>query len=239
MKSKFTGACFKYILKTAFTSLLIVCLTNILFAQQRDYIISAPAGDEYVTIKKEGKTVIPNGRYISPLGKTHMVAPHPYGLAISSDGNIAITANSGTSPISISILKNILSDNPQITQIPENPKGDTGILESAFMGLVISPDNKVVYVAGGQSNKVYKFDIASGKALGAINCSFKNSQFDYSHGYIGDMVGSKDGRYLYAVDQIGFRMITIDLLQEKLISSTPVGRYPFGISLSKESMWPM
>ncbi|HQS04810.1 MAG TPA: hypothetical protein PLT16_04150, partial [Daejeonella sp.] len=57
---------------------------------------------------------------------------------------------------------------------------------------------------------------------------------DYSHGYIGDMVSTKDGRYLYAVDQIGFRMITIDLLQEKLISSTPVGRYPFGISLSKD-----
>lgn len=100
--------------------------------------------------------------------------------------------------------------------------------------VVISPDNKIVYVAGGQSNKVYKFDIASGKPLGAINCSFKNSQFDYSHGYIGDMVSSQDGHYLYAVDQIGFRMITIDLLQEKLISSTPVGRYPFGISLSKD-----
>ncbi|OYY03026.1 MAG: hypothetical protein B7X86_00195 [Sphingobacteriales bacterium 17-39-43] len=196
--------------------------------------MSAPAGEEYVTIKKDGKTVIPNGRYISPLGKTHMVAPHPYGLAISSDGNIAITANSGTNPISINILKNILSENPQITQVPENPKGDTGILESAFMGLVISPDNKTVYVAGGQSNKVYKFDIASGKPLGAISCSYKDSKVDYSHGYIGDMVSTKDGRYLYAVDQIGFRMITIDLLQEKLISSTPVGRYPFGISLSKD-----
>ena len=234
MESKFLRARFNYNLKAAYTLLFLVSITNIIFAQQRDFVISAPAGDEYVIIKKDGKTVIPNGRYISPLGKTHRVAPHPYGLAISSDGNIAITANSGTNPISINILKNILSENPEITQVPENPKGDTGILESAFMGLVISPDNKTVYVAGGQSNKIYKFDIASGKPLGAINCSFKNSQFDYSHGYIGDMVGSKNGRYLYAVDQIGFRMITIDLLQEKLISSTPVGRYPFGISLSKD-----
>lgn len=234
MKSKFTSDCLKFILKTAYTSILLLCSTNSLFAQQRDFVISAPAGDEYVTINKDGKTVIPNGRYISPLGNTHMVAPHPFGLAISSDGNIAITANSGTSPISINILKNILSEKPEITQIPENPKGDKGILESAFMGLVISPDNKTVYVAGGQSNKIYKFDIGSGKPLGTIDCSFKNSKLDYSHGYIGDMVGTKDGRYLYAVDQIGFRMLTIDLLQEKLIASTPVGRYPFGISLSKD-----
>ncbi|MBM3403000.1 MAG: hypothetical protein FJY21_11990 [Bacteroidetes bacterium] len=213
---------------------MFICLTKLLFAQPKDYIISAPAGDEYVSINKEGKTVIPNGRIIRPMGKTHTVAPHPYGLAISSDGNIAITANSGTSPISISILKNISSGNPEIIQVPENPKGDTGILESAFMGLVISPDNQTVYVAGGQSNKIYKFDIASGKPLGTINCSFKNSKVNYTHGYIGDMISTKDGRYLYAVDQIGFRMITIDLLQEKLISSTPVGRYPFGISLSKD-----
>ena len=162
---KFLTNCFKINLKACFTLIVLVLLSETLFAQLPNYVISAPAGDEYVTIKKDGKTVIPNGRYISPLGKTHMVAPHPYGLAISSDGNIAITANSGTSPISINILKNILSENPLITQVPENPKGDTGILESAFMGLVISPDNKVVYVAGGQSNKVYKFDIASGKAL--------------------------------------------------------------------------
>jgi len=226
--------CFKIYLKAYFTLIVQVLLAGTLFAQFPNHVISAPSGEEYVTIKKEGKTVIPNGRYISPVGKTHMVAPHPYGLAISSDGNIAITANSGTNPISINILKNILSENTEIRQIPESPKGDTGILESVFMGLAISADNKIVYVAGGQSNKVYKFDIASGKALGTINCSFKNSKVDYSHGYIGDMVMSKDGRFLYAVDQIGFRMITIDLLEEKLISSTPVGRYPFGICLSKD-----
>jgi YVTN family beta-propeller protein len=48
------------------------------------------------------------------------------------------------------------------------------------------------------------------------------------------MVLSKDGHFLYAVDQIGFRMICIDTKLNKLISSLPVGRYPFGITLSKD-----
>ncbi len=197
-------------------------------------IISAPAGDEYVIIRKNEQTILPNGRIISPSGKTHQVAPHPYGLAISNDGNIAITANSGTNPLSISILKNIQSANPKIMQVPESPKGDKGIIESVFMGLAISPDNKIVYVAGGQANKVYKFDIETGLALGSIDCRFKSDQFDYTHGFIGDMVLSKDGRFLYAVDQIGFRMICMDTKLNKLISSCPVGRYPFGITLSKD-----
>ena len=212
--------------------LALILSLNIAFGQPP--IISAPAAEEYVSIRPNGKTVIPNGRLVSPIGKTLKVAPHPYGLAISSDGKIAITANSGTSPISINILKNILSENPEVIQIPENPKGDSGVLESVFMGLAISPDNKTVYVAGGQTNRVYKFDVATGKALGTISCKFKNSQVNYSHGYIGDMVISKDGKFLYAVDQIGFRMITIDLERNQMMSSCPVGRYPFGITLSKD-----
>lgn len=220
--------------KTSLYFILLILSNLTVQSQTKGTIISAPSGNEYVKINPEGKTVIPNGRYIKPEGRSFVVAPHPYGLVLSNDGNIAITANSGTSPLSISILKNVLSDKPKIIQIPDSPKSDKGIIESVFMGLAISPDNSKVYVAGGQANKIYVFDINNGKPLGSIDCRFKNNQFDYTHGYIGDMVISRDGRYLYAVDQIGFRMLCIDLNSAKLISSTPVGRYPFGITLSKD-----
>ena len=213
---------------------LLVGISILTQAQSVPFIISAPAGDGYVKIDKNGKTIIPNGRVITPSGKMHQVAPHPYGLTLSIDGSIAITANSGTSPISISILKNILTDNPQITQIPPTVKSDKGVLESVFMGIAISPDNQTVYAAGGQANKIYSFDANTGKSKGDIDCSFKNNKFNYLHGYIGDMVLSKDGRYLFAVDQIGFRILIVDVIEKKLISSCPVGRYPFGIALSKD-----
>ncbi|MCB9351291.1 MAG: hypothetical protein H6573_27890 [Lewinellaceae bacterium] len=73
------------------------------------WIISAPAGSQYTRIDQSGKTVIPNGRYITPAGKSIVTAPHPYGLTLSPDGNIAVTANSGTDPLSITIIRNILS----------------------------------------------------------------------------------------------------------------------------------
>ena len=60
------------------------------------WIMTTPAGDMYVEINKEGKTVLPNGRFITPSGLTHDVAPHPYGLELSPDGKIAVTSNSGT-----------------------------------------------------------------------------------------------------------------------------------------------
>src|ERR1019366_8416693 len=95
---------------------------------QGPFVISAPAGNEYTHIDTSGKTVLPNGRYITPWGKQIKVAPHPYGLILSNDGNIAVTANSGTSPLSISIIRNLNSENPEVQQIPPGANTDKGIL---------------------------------------------------------------------------------------------------------------
>jgi len=198
------------------------------------WIISAPSGDELTKIDKKGKTVIPNGRYITPAGNSIITAPHPYGLTLSPDGNIAVTANSGTNPLSITIIRDILSQHPEVQQVPPGSSTDAGVLASVFMGLAISPDNQTVYVAGGQENKIYLFDVNSGEKKGFIDCSYSLDTIDYSHGYIGDLKLSKDGKTIYAVDQIGFRMVIADTETKTLKHSIPVGRYPFGICLSPD-----
>ena len=109
------------------------------------WIISAPSGNGLTKIDKNGKTVIPNGRYITPAGKSIITAPHPYGLTLSPDGNIAVTANSGTSPLSITIVRDILSQHPEVQQVPPGPSTDAGVLSSVFMGLAISPDNLFLF----------------------------------------------------------------------------------------------
>ncbi len=198
------------------------------------WIINAPAGDRFVTKNPTGETIIPNGRIVAPVGKSIVVAPHPFGLTLSPDGNTAITANSGTSPLAITIIRNILSENPEVQQIPPGSSTDKGVLASVFMGLAVSNDNSKVYVAGGQENKIFIFDIATGDKEGFIDCSFVSEKLDYSHGYIGDLVLSADGKQLFAVDQIGFRMLIIDTETQKIIHNVPVGRYPFGICLSPD-----
>jgi len=202
------------------------------FGQQWEAV--APAENLPTFIDKSRQSVIPNGRFIEPRGKQIMTAPHPYGLVLSPDGKIAVTANSGIVPFSISIIQNILDENPQVRQIPEGAKNDAGILEACFMGLAISPDNQIVYVAGGEANKIFKYNLQNGKKIGTINGAIKTASHDYRHGYLGDMVLSKDGKKLYVVDQIGFRMLIIDTEQEKILANIPTGRYPFGICLSPD-----
>ncbi len=199
-----------------------------------NWLIQSPSGILPAKIDKAGKTIIPNGRIITPPENTFQVAPHPYGLTLSPDGKTLVTANSGTSPLSITIIRNILNEQPEIQQIPNGAETDSDILGSVFMGLAITPGNDKVYVGGGQTNKIFIFDLKTGKDIGSINCSCKDNDVDYTHGYIGDLVLSNDGKFIYAVDQINFRMIIIDALNQSVTASIPVGRYPFGICLSPD-----
>ena len=231
------------------TLLSLLLTLNALAQPAPRYVISAPAGSAYTKIDKMGRTVLPNGRFITPRGRQIQTAPHPYGLVLSPDGNTVVTANSGINPFSISIIRDALGTNPVVRQVPDGPKTDDGVLEACFMGLAITPDrnggdagppvrairpNKLVYVAGGETNKIFAFDLATGKPAGTINCAVKTATNDFSHGYIGDMAMTRDGKTLYALDQIGFRMMVIDMATKTIRHNIPTGRYPFGITLSPD-----
>ncbi|MEI7898557.1 MAG: hypothetical protein WCJ26_16090, partial [bacterium] len=197
-------------------------------------VLSAPAGTEYSAIRKTAITVIPNGRFLTPAGVSIEVAPHPYGLAVSASGDVAVTANSGVRPLSVTIINGLQTDHPTVMQVPPGPNNNRGILESVFMGLAISPDQKTVFVAGGQANKVYVFSVDKGKKLDSIDCSAEINGKKHPDGYIGDMVMEKKGKFLFAVDQTNFRMVIIDVPGRRVAGSVPVGRYPFGIALSPD-----
>lgn len=196
-------------------------------------ILSAPAGSLYTSIDTDGTTVIPNGRFLTPAGNNILVAPHPFGLALSPDGNIAVTANSGVNPLSISIIRNLASK-PEVMQVPPGYITDAGVLESVFMGLAITPDNSKVYVAGGQNNSIFVFDLLTGKKTDSIDCSVSEDGKYFPDGYIGDMTITKDGSLIYAVDQTNFRLAIIDTRTMKVKRSVPVGRYPFGVALTPD-----
>jgi YVTN family beta-propeller protein len=162
-----------------------------------------------------------------------MVAPHPFGLALSSDGRIAVTANSGVSPLSISIIRD-LTGSPEIRQVPPGASSNAGVLESVFMGLAISPDNRKVYVAAGQDNSILSFDLLTGNKLDSVDCSVSADGSKFPDGYIGDMTLSHDGTHLFAVDQTNFRLVIVDTRKMQVINSVAVGRYPFGVALSHD-----
>jgi YVTN family beta-propeller protein len=199
------------------------------------YRVSAPAGQRPTsTDRVQGFAILPNGRVVKPFGKFVVTAPHPYGLALSPDGRMAVTANSGTGPFSLSVVRNLDVQTPDVTQIPPGANTDEGVLNAVFMGLAFLSDNRTLVVSGGDDGTVMLWDVVTGTRNATISCNVAVNGVPYADSYIGDLVLSHDGRTVYAVDQANFRLIVLDIVEQAVVASVPVGRYPFGVALSPD-----
>ena len=213
---------------------ILAMVSNIQAKEIEPKIAHAPALKRFTKIDRIGETILPNGRIVSPYGRTVMVAPHPYGLCLSPDGKTLVTANSGTRPFSLSILTNLDFFEPNVRQIPPGYETNEGILNAVFMGLAIAPDNKTLYASGGDDGSVLIFDLESGERQGEISANGTIGSATFEDSYLGDLKLSKDGSTLYVVDQANFRLVIMDTASQKAIESVKVGRYPFGICLSQD-----
>lgn len=226
-----------------FLIIIFSCQTHWVRAQQRPARsggeLQAPAGARPVKIDPAGETVLPNGRLITPLGKHVKVAPHPYGLALSPDGKTLVTANSGTSPFSVSIITGLESPQPNVVQIPSgvqpaNDNDDDPDLESVWMGVAIAPDNRTLYLSEGDNGRVGIFDLISHDRRGAISLDGEFQGKTYANSLPGEVKLSPDGRRLYVLDLAHFRMVVVDTQTKQIIASVTVGRMPFGLAVSPD-----
>jgi DNA-binding beta-propeller fold protein YncE len=196
--------------------------------------LQAPAVNRPVRIDAGGETVLPNGRLITPLGKHVKVAPHPYGLALSPDGKTLVTANSGTSPFSISILTGLAGPEPQVAQIPPGIKSADADPDSVYLGVAIAPDNRTLYVSEGNNGRVGIFDLISHQRLYSLSLDGTFQGKTYRNSLTGAMQLSPDGGRLLVLDLAHFRLVIVDTQSKAIVSSLLVGRMPFGLALSPD-----
>ena len=223
-------------------ALILFCQPRWMAGQQRaarsGVELRAPAGVRPVKIDPAGETVLPNGRLITPLGKHVNVAPHPYGLALSPDGKTLVTANSGTSPFSISIITELESAQPKVVQVPPTGQAakddDDESLESVWLGVAIANDNRTLYLSEGDNGKVGIFDLVSHKRLDSISLDGEFQGRTYKHSLPGEVKLSPDGKLMYVLDLAHFRLVVIDTASKKIVSSIVVGRMPFGLAVSPD-----
>jgi hypothetical protein len=177
-------------------------------ARRSDFLtFSAPAGERPATTETiiDGlkAAILPNGRLITPAGvEANVEAPKPFGLALSPDGKMLATLNSGAGPFSLSLITQLDSPIPEVKRVDVN---------ASFMGVTFSPDSKLVYLAGGENGNIWVGDTATGSIIGSVNLNGSHTPARPAPGcgsesakpvqgcLPGNMVLSRDGRYLYVV----------------------------------------
>jgi DNA-binding beta-propeller fold protein YncE len=222
-------------------------------------LMTAPAGDEVTTreivIDGISAAILPNGRRITPAGvEVSVDAPKPYGLVLAPAGDVLATINSGASRFSVTLLRSLTSGTPTAQRVN---------LNATFMGVVFSPNGARFYAAGGENGNIWVGDTASGTIIGSVNLNGAAHPLDrplnventpalrFKGAFPGNMALSRDGRYLYVVDQGSFQVFVVDttlittgtagpdLVTEPdnfqaVVGTAKTGRYPYGISLSPD-----
>lgn len=196
--------------------------------------LSAPAGDRPAKIDPTGETVLPSGRLITPLGTQIKVAPHPYGMALSPDGKSLVVVSCGNKPYRFSIVTDLASPHPVVTQVPPTTSGADDDPESIFLAAAVAPDNRTVYISEGDNGLIGVFDMVTRKRLDALSLDGTVHGVNFSDSLTGTIRLSRDGRRLYALDQAHYRLVILDTQSKQILSSVPVGRMPFGLALSPD-----
>ena len=139
----------------SFRSILAsVTLTGFVFAASAaDHpYLHAPAVEEYAKHDPHGTTILPDGRFLKPVGRHLAVASFPYGLAMSPDGKVVFVASDGAGHL----ITGWQEPNPTIAVI-EPPKfaRKKGRKERPTNagGADFSPDGRLLYWSSGERDR--------------------------------------------------------------------------------------
>ena len=259
---KFRGMHYRWI---GLISLSFLIMAGVVFrsvmadpaAATKSVLFSAPAGTlpatEHTPIDGYDAAILPTGRIITPVGTEVSVgAPKPYGMALSADGSVLGTINSGVGPFSVTLIRN-LAGAPQTKVVT---------LDATFQGITFSRDGLRFFASGGEDGLVWVGDSATGAIMAVVNLNTPAHALSgpinpastppgtFHGSFPGSMTLDLTGHYLYVVDQGGFLVHTIDTTKidvinhgilaadpnnfPAVIGTSKTGRYPFAIAASPD-----
>jgi YVTN family beta-propeller protein len=173
---------------------------------------------------------LPNGREIAPQGTWHPLAPYPFALAVRPDGQqIALPAIGW--PFSLNIIDHPGRSDERLTRIPSTTDNDPEVQVHA--GVAYSPDGRLLYDATGDSGAVDVISTETWKRVARIELNGSTARMHYSGSFASNLVLSRDGRFLYVVDQGNWRIAVMDATSRQYLASIPTGANPLAVTLSE------
>jgi DNA-binding beta-propeller fold protein YncE len=194
--------------------------------QQLRPILEVPAKDEICIIDENGRSVLPSGRTLTPAGQLVRITHDPFGLAISPDGKKAVSLHNGVFTV-------IQTANLNATRIPSYDRTIPSPLSNgSFLGVAFHPDNKTIYLSGGDNGAVIVYDIEQMTRIDSISLNGVVDGRNFEDSFTSDLLCQNNE--LLVLDRANFRMVRYDLLKKEITASIPVGRQPFGLAVSPD-----
>lgn len=205
--------------------------SSFVFAQKTVKMLQTPAGNQFSTINKdntEGVSILPSGRFVTPVGKVTRITRGAFGLAIAPDESKAVILHHN----GVVTVMNLTGN--QAVRVPSYDGKIASLDNETFLGVAFSKDNKTAYLSGGDNGNVVVFDAVTHRKLDTISLDgvFNGQKFEDS--FTSDLTVNPLKNELLVLDRGNNRLVRTDISTKKITASIPVGRIPFGISLSKD-----
>jgi len=189
-----------------------------------------PGRLDYCKINENGISVLPSGRFVSPVGEKIRVHRAPYGLAVSNDGKFAVVLHSGAVT-----LVEMSTSSSNVSRFPEfDGKGIDIIKGASFVGASFSNNNRVVYLSGGDKGKIWMFDVILKRVIDSVDVNQFHPEAP-KEAFVTDILVDDVNDDLWVLDRAWFQLYRIGLKDKKLKAMIPTGRIPFGLSLSAKN----
>jgi YVTN family beta-propeller protein len=153
------------------------------------------------------KIQLPNGWKLSPAGKSLPLGDLPLNMAISKSKKLMAVTNNGESKQSL-----------QLIDLVNDKIADTITIDKSWLGIVFSPDEKSVFVSGGNDNWILQYAITNQKfkLIDSIKLGDKWPNKISPAGMCIDEAHQK----LYVVTKDDNALYTINLATKKVVQKT-------------------
>ncbi len=191
-------------------SLLTVVITIFLFCLP--FALFAQTGARYTTPLSTGVSLDPEGKFID-LGSM----PIHMALAPEKDKLVVLLSGWREQGIQVVDLKSM-----EVTQ--------TLTQDAAFFGVAFSPDGTRLYASGGNDDSIFCYSWAPGKAAFQRKIVLGTPKPDKSGSvYPAGIAVSRNGRYLYVVENVGDTLAVVDLQTDKVVQHFATDHYPYAV----------
>ena len=188
----------------------------------------APAGNEFARVVPGGTTILPNGRFLTPLGKRLYTESDLWNVVSSPDGKWVVgLCKSGM----VVFSANDLGPRAFSILIPWK--------KPAFCAVFTRDSSRLITSSGDAGHGIQVFETKSWNQPPAKRLDVREQKPIltipvHNDAYINDIVVTRDEKIAFGADVARQRIVTFDLIGNKVVSDIPVGREPFSLALSPD-----
>ncbi len=200
----------------------------------------SPAGNLPAGPRSNGTGVLPDGRFVTPVGRQLKVELQPLDGILSADGRRLYVSSEGIDDdaTDVNVPGGPGDDKRFITVVDTKTLATTKIRDDALhYGLAESHDGSTLYVSEGQSGTVGVYarqgPASDPKAPGTYTKT-ATIALDSKAAYPWGLALSPKGDRLYVVGFESDELYAIDTASRKVIGQTATGNYPYAVAVAPD-----